>query len=187
MPVVENRSLQAIDPHEFSSQRSAVVSHADSAAAQNSGDDFSEAAAPEEFPLPQMDATLTAAISSVENRADTALDNEFMQRVRSMKVGTWLQFEDPETGNQERAKLSWISPISGRYLFVNNKGLKVADKTADILARELESGDATLMDDVPLFDRALGAIDIRSALPYCGAGLCVRYSRSRLKRDKFCS
>lgn len=157
-PVVENRSLQAIDPHEFSSQRSAVVSHADSAAAQNSGDDFSEAAAPEEFPLPQMDATLTAAISSVENRADTALDNEFMQRVRSMKAGTWLQFEDPETGNQERAKLSWISPISGRYLFVNNKGLKVADKTADILARELESGDATLMDDVPLFDRALGAI-----------------------------
>ncbi|QBB69822.1 DUF1631 domain-containing protein [Pseudolysobacter antarcticus] len=156
-PVAESRSVQAMDPHEFSSQRSPVVSH-DSAAAQISGEDFSEDAAPEEFPLPQMDATLAAAISSVETRAETSSDNEFMQRVRSMKVGTWLQFEDSETGNQERAKLSWISPISGRYLFVNNKGLKVADKTADILARELESGDATLMDDVPLFDRALGAI-----------------------------
>jgi hypothetical protein len=156
-PVVESRSVQAIDPHEFSSQRRAVVPH-DSAAAQRRGDDFSEDAAPEAFPLPQMDATLAAAISSVASPAETASDNEFMQRVRSLKAGTWLQFEDSATGNQERAKLSWISPISGRYLFVNNKGLKVADKTADILARELESGDATLMDDVPLFDRALDAI-----------------------------
>ena len=63
-----------------------------------------------------------------------------------------------EQGAKERAKLSWISPISSKYLFVNRKGLKVADRTLVQLASDLAEGRVTVLEEVPLFDRALDAI-----------------------------
>lgn len=77
--------------------------------------------------------------------------------VRELKPGCWIEFTDAQ-GARERAKLSWISPISGRYLFVNRRGLKVADKTVAQLSAELHAGTAQILEEVPLFDRALDAI-----------------------------
>ncbi len=85
------------------------------------------------------------------------VDDEFVETARAIKVGTWVEFRDA-SGHIERAKLSWISPISAKYLFVNRKGLKVGDKTVWGLAGELRTGQAEVLEDVPLFDRALDAI-----------------------------
>ncbi|HEX7369882.1 MAG TPA: DUF1631 domain-containing protein, partial [Rhodanobacteraceae bacterium] len=85
------------------------------------------------------------------------IDAGSLQAVRDLKVGGWVEFTD-EAGNRERAKLSWISPISGKYLFVNRRGLKVADRTAVQLATELHDNRAMILEEVPLFDRALDAI-----------------------------
>ncbi|WIG54915.1 MAG: Thymidine phosphorylase [Rhodanobacteraceae bacterium] len=85
------------------------------------------------------------------------IDAGSLQAVRDLKVGDWVEFID-ETGTRERAKLSWISPISGKYLFVNRRGLKVADRTAVQLATELHDNRAMILEEVPLFDRALDAI-----------------------------
>ncbi|MGA9335720.1 MAG: DUF1631 domain-containing protein [Rudaea sp.] len=85
-------------------------------------------------------------------------DDECLQQARQMKVGCWVEFTDPENGSKQRAKLSWISPISSKYLFVNRKGLKVADKTVFALAAEIRRGHAAILEEVPLFDRALDAI-----------------------------
>ena len=85
------------------------------------------------------------------------IDAGSLQAVRDLKVGDWVEFVD-ETGTRERAKLSWISPISGKYLFVNRRGLKVADRTAVQLATELHDNRAMILEEVPLFDRALDAI-----------------------------
>ena len=82
---------------------------------------------------------------------------EALETVRALKVGSWFEFIAAD-GGRERAKLSWISPISGRYLFVNRRGLKVGDRAAAQLAGEIESGRAVLLEEVPLFDRALDAI-----------------------------
>jgi len=84
-------------------------------------------------------------------------DSESLQAVRALKVGAWIEFVD-EAGTRERAKLSWISPISGKYLFVNRRGLKVADRSVQQLANELHEGRALILEEVPLFDRALDAI-----------------------------
>ena len=89
-----------------------------------------------------------------------AEDDEFLKAAREVKVGTWLEFAD-EHGNRERAKLSWISPISAKYLFVNRRGLKVCDKTVFALAAELRRGSTIVLEEVPLFDRALDAIVAR--------------------------
>ena len=75
-----------------------------------------------------------------------------------MKVGTWVEFIDADTGSYKRAKPSWISPVSAKYLFVNRKGLKVSDETLFALAAEICRGAALILEEVPLFDRALDAI-----------------------------
>jgi hypothetical protein len=85
------------------------------------------------------------------------IDATSLQQVRDLKIGAWIEFTDG-AGNHERAKLSWLSPISGKYLFVNRRGLKVADRTAVQLATELHAGEARILEEVPLFDRALDAI-----------------------------
>jgi hypothetical protein len=90
-----------------------------------------------------------------------AIDDEFLGQAKAMKVGTWVEFNNVDTGAKERAKLSWISPITGKYLFVNRKGLKVADKTVFALATEMRRGSTLVLEEVPLFDRALDAIVAR--------------------------
>lgn len=89
--------------------------------------------------------------------ANEAIDERWITAVRELKVGTWIEFLD-EQGAKERAKLSWISPISSKYLFVNRKGLKVADRTLVQLASDLAEARITVLEEVPLFDRALDAI-----------------------------
>ena len=92
-----------------------------------------------------------------DEEQDDHPEDEYYRAAREIKVGTWIEFRG-EDDRVERAKLSWISPISAKYLFVNRKGLKVADKTVVALASELRSGAALILEDVPLFDRALDAI-----------------------------
>ena len=84
-------------------------------------------------------------------------EDECLKQAKDMKVGMWIEFTDA-TGAKERAKLSWISPISAKYLFVNRKGLKVSDMTAPQLAVQIKEGNAVVLEEVPLFDRALDAI-----------------------------
>jgi hypothetical protein len=100
---------------------------------------------------------IVVGATAEEEEGKSAPDDEFVQIARNVKIGTWIEFRD-ERGNVERAKLSWVSPISAKYLFVNRKGLKVADKTVWGLATELRNKRAQILEDVPLFDRALDAI-----------------------------
>jgi len=121
---------------------------------------------------PQAQAPAAAAPSPVEEivlssgepepaaEEPLAEDDEHLRIVRELKVGTWIEFVDAN-GGRERAKLSWISPISSKYLFVNRRGLKVCDKTVSALAVELRRGSAVVLEEVPLFDRALDAIVAR--------------------------
>ncbi|HEX7342147.1 MAG TPA: DUF1631 domain-containing protein [Rhodanobacteraceae bacterium] len=104
---------------------------------------------------PEVIAEVTAS-----ERETAALDQDDpnVARVRALKVGNWLEFSSGKEGTDERAKLSWISPISGKYLFVNRRGLKVADKTMAQLASEFANGTASVLEELPLFDRALDAI-----------------------------
>jgi len=93
----------------------------------------------------------------VESLLDEAFDERNLAQARELKVGQWLEFTAAD-GTTDRAKLSWISPISGRYLFVNRRGLKVADHSLAGLAQAFASGTARVLDSTLLFDRAMDAI-----------------------------
>ncbi len=76
-----------------------------------------------------------------------------------IEFGTWFEFID---GAQVRnLKLSWFSPTTHNYMFVDHSGQRVAIKPLTILANEMEQGLVRILQTergAPLVDRALTAI-----------------------------
>jgi hypothetical protein len=83
--------------------------------------------------------------------------DEHSQMASRLKAGAWVEFRDSED-NRTQAKLSYISPLKGTYLFINRQGRKVAEYSLYQLAREFRCGNAQVMDGVPLFDRAMSSL-----------------------------
>ena len=83
--------------------------------------------------------------------------DEHSRLVKSLKEGAWLEFRDDDD-NRRPARLSYISPLKGTYLFVNRQGKKVGEYSLYQLAREFRTGRASVLDAVPLFDRAMGSL-----------------------------
>jgi hypothetical protein len=97
-------------------------------------------------------------IEPIEDAEEVEIvEDDYSQIIRDLKVGTWLEFSQ-EGSDTIRAKLSWISPITGKYLFVNSRGLKITDKTINSLAKGLRDKSIRILQQVALFDRALSAI-----------------------------
>lgn len=123
------------------------------------------------LPIPESVQALVdvpeAGIAKAKLRSDDELapiDPEQLEQVMTLKPGSWIEL-CLDGGATERAKLSWISPMSGRYLFVNRRGLKVGDYAPHELAALLTAGKASLLDSTALFDRALDSIVNRLSQP----------------------
>ncbi len=77
--------------------------------------------------------------------------------VRQLKHGSWIEFRQ-EDGKMARAKLAWISPMKGLYLFTNRLGQRAMSISANGLAAKLREGQIQIIDSVPLMDRAMDAL-----------------------------
>jgi len=86
------------------------------------------------------------------------LTDDYYQKAKDLKTGDWVEFSAENEDEVIRAKLSWISPISQKLLFVNARGIKVTDKSVDELAHDLREKSAIVLQQIPIFDRALDAI-----------------------------
>jgi hypothetical protein len=84
-------------------------------------------------------------------------NDKHTQIVSSLKIGTWLKFSKSDD-TSIRAKLSWISPVSGVYVFVNSRGFNIFEKTPNELAQGFENKSVTILLQIALFDRALSSI-----------------------------
>ena len=63
------------------------------------------------------------------------------------------------TGNRERAKLSWISPISARLLFVNRRGVRFCVASPEELAVMVRLGRLRMhVEDDGAFDSAMQGV-----------------------------
>ncbi|MEO7936603.1 MAG: DUF1631 domain-containing protein [Dokdonella sp.] len=142
---------------EVKTAKEVITDNAAAEAEQDTRSSTTSTEAPTVNQSPVEEIVLTSGSVEPEQPEEIIGDDEFVDAAKNMKVGNWIEFID-EGGNRERAKLSWISPISSKYLFVNRRGLKVCDKTIAALAVELRRGSAVLLEEVPLFDRALDAI-----------------------------
>jgi len=63
----------------------------------------------------------------------------WVRRVEQLQKDSWLTYQNSE-GQKRRMQLAWISPAKDRYIFVNERGQKIADLSAVQLARKLSSG-----------------------------------------------
>ena len=91
------------------------------------------------------DCSTTAAQAPVEPakvRAkieDLPRLRRWVMRVEQMQKDTWLTYRD-KAGQKVRMQLAWVSADRDRFIFVNERGQKVADMSNIQLARQLSRG-----------------------------------------------
>ena len=102
-------------------------------------------------------AAMTQAEPAPPEVGGEIVEDEFLEIARSLERGTWIEFES-EGGQLAFAKLAWISPLRGTYLFTNRQGLKALSMTAEELAERFRTDRARLVEAEPLVDRAFGTI-----------------------------
>ena len=86
-------------------------------------------------------------------------DDEYLAMARRIPVGAWLEWTNDE-GARVRGKLSWRSELSGNSVFVDRRGIKVAEMGLDDIANRLRCANARALENLesPLMDRALSAM-----------------------------
>jgi hypothetical protein len=89
-----------------------------------------------------------------------AEEQRVLERLRTVPFGTWFEFKVNQQGESVRRKLSWFSTMTGRCLFVNQRGVRADEKTLEQLAREIVRGQASVVEAQKdsLIDRAWSAI-----------------------------
>jgi hypothetical protein len=76
----------------------------------------------------------------------------------NLQRGTWVEFRD-ELGVATRARLTWVSPNKGVYLFTNPaSGQSALSVSPDALAEQMRRGEARVLDAAPLVERAVGSM-----------------------------
>ena len=84
------------------------------------------------------------------------IDDDAQEAASSLKLGEWIEINSKK--KPQRVKLSWVSPISGKMLFVDAKGAKVIDLFPIVLADQLRKNQSRLLQQVPIMDRAMSSI-----------------------------
>ena len=76
----------------------------------------------------------------------------------NLRRGTWVEFARA-AATPTRARLTWVSPNKGVYLFTNPAtGAHAVSISPEALAEQMRVGEARMIDDAPLVDRAVGSM-----------------------------
>ena len=81
-------------------------------------------------------------------------DATVLERMRKLAVGSWIQLAT-SAERIEPVKVSWISPISGRLLLVNRRGIRVLVASVEELAAMSKLGKVVLREGDSAFDDAM--------------------------------
>ena len=105
-------------------------------------------------PEPIQQSEPEPVLEIVGGRDSLDFDATVLERMRKLQVGNWLQLAtSPE--RIEPAKVSWISPISGRLLLVNRRGIRVLVASPEELAAMSKLGKVTLREGENMFEDAM--------------------------------
>jgi len=113
-----------------------------------------------------VEATAEAAAETAGAEAP-AYDPEDVVRIKALQVGNWVEFYAAD-GTAQPAKLSWISPISSRLLFVNRRGMRLCASSPEELAIQIREGKLALRSADSAFERAMGQVlgKLREVVPH---------------------
>jgi hypothetical protein len=99
------------------------------------------------------DAQLAEPVAASDDAASFDLD----QPMPALKRGAWLEFIQAG-GSKIRAKLTWVSPLKGVYLFTNPGASEALSITPDVLEAQFKRGLARLIEESSLIDRAVDSL-----------------------------
>ncbi len=113
---------------------------------------------PREPRVPQAHATEEAdeapVLRVVGGHAQLDFDPAVAERMRSLQPGDWMRLTD-ERAHEVAVKVAWISPLSGRLLLVNRRGVKQLVASPEQLAALVRSGNLFAEADELPFDEAM--------------------------------
>ena len=92
-----------------------------------------------------------------DKETELADDDQHLSLVANITQGSWFEMVG-DGGQKFRCRLAAIIRPTGKYIFVNRSGMKVAEETRRSLALAMKSGRLRVLDDGMLFDRALEAV-----------------------------
>jgi hypothetical protein len=113
---------------------------------------------PVEPELPLMEEIVLTAPGDVRDKESTfEPDPEILEQLESLNEGVWVELTQ-DSGERLRCKLAAIVEPGDKYVFVNRRGMKVAERTRTGLAVALKAEHLTVLDESQVFDRALEAV-----------------------------
>ncbi|WP_339616440.1 DUF1631 domain-containing protein [uncultured Gilvimarinus sp.] len=92
-----------------------------------------------------------------ERTEEDDIDGQHLALVSNLTQGSWFEMSSA-AGETYRCRLAAIIKPTGKYIFVNRTGMKVAEEDKPGLARALKEGRIRVLDDGMLFDRALESV-----------------------------
>jgi hypothetical protein len=99
-------------------------------------------------------------LTNSPRRREPEISNVFTRTgvLTNLQRGSWVEFLHDALA-PVRARLTWISPRKGIYLFTNANGGSAAISVApEALAEQMRLGEARLIDSGPLVDRAVDSM-----------------------------
>lgn len=101
----------------------------------------------------------TEAAAKKSQRPLSNREKEMLEVLKETEFGTWFDLQDT-SGNFRRVKLSWLSPVTRKCMFVDRTGIQTAVIPIETLARHMANGKAKVIKQskLPFVDRALDAI-----------------------------
>jgi hypothetical protein len=172
LPIPESKTLDEIldrrqhpaDPAAAAPSAAVVESLADldRELAEHFGEasaDLTEAAPMPAEPVAQVEAPAEVVAAEMPANAEPLRSREerAVERVNSLQVGNWVEFQQGG-GKMLRCRLAAIIRATGKYIFVNRAGVKVAENNREGLQRAYLRGELVMLDEGRLFDRALESV-----------------------------
>ena len=100
---------------------------------------------------------IVMASTSHDDKTTPEIDDAYWAMVQELKTGQWISLTDIN-GKTQKIKLAWKSDLLGECTFINWKFKVVADFSFNQLAAKLRSGQAELVNTLPIFERAIDAV-----------------------------
>lgn len=97
------------------------------------------------------------APKTLEPAVAEAIDDPFVKQADTFSQGGWFELIGEE-GEMIRCRLAAIIRPTGKYIFVNRNGMKVAEKSKAELVELLRGDRLRALDNTMLFDRALETV-----------------------------
>lgn len=94
------------------------------------------------------------ALVIVSDKEKLDFNEEDLEPLRALKIGIWLDLAG-EDGKLHPAKLSWVSPISSRLMFVNRRGVRILVASVEELAAMKKQGTLVLREQDQVFDQVM--------------------------------